>query len=484
MRWRGVLGVEGELTGDGRLIERNSLGWDLAGGPLPLRMARVDVGGHDGAVVVGRIDSITRASNGDIQATGDFDTEGEALEAIRLVTEALQDGVSLDLDDVSFEIRVRADLLAQDDDDEGGLLLLAAAGERDQEERETIAEIGSDDEIMALTSGRIRGATLVAMPAFARARIAIESVGDAGATSAAAVEQAAPRSAGIMPDGETACSCTEGDTNYSPECECGSGGTSGPGDAGAGNGGATSADVISLTAGARSSEPPLAWFQQPALTGPTGIVVTDEGRVYGHLATWDTCHVAYSAAGKCITPPRSSTGYAMFRTGLLRTAEGVDIPIGRITMDTRHASRELGVTAALSHYENTGAVVADVAAGEDAYGIWVAGALRPGVNGEKLRSLRASPLSGDWRPVGASLELVAALAVPVAGFPIPRPAGLVAGGRLVSLVAAGMILPDGTSAPGVHAPPSIVAPTDAQRLATRVRASRVAARLRHPSTVR
>ena len=130
------------------------------------------------------------------------------------------------------------------------------------------------------------------------------------------------------------------------------------------------------------------------------------------------------------------------------TAEDTLIATGKITMGTGHAGQKLSSTAAASHYDNTGNAVADVVAGEDMFGIWVSGALRPSVTDEQVRALRASPLSGDWRERGGSLELIAALAVNVPGFPIPRPAGMVASGgeRLYSLVASGMVPREPTSA--------------------------------------
>ena len=72
VRWSGVIGVEGELTGDGRLIEHNALRWE--GLPLKLRYVASDVGAHDGAVVVGNIDTIERREGGAIWAAGYFDT--------------------------------------------------------------------------------------------------------------------------------------------------------------------------------------------------------------------------------------------------------------------------------------------------------------------------------------------------------------------------------------------------------------------------
>jgi hypothetical protein len=132
------------------------------------------------------------------------------------------------------------------------------------------------------------------------------------------------------------------------------------------------------------------------------------------------------------------------------TREGTEISTGPITMGTRHAGGSLGASATLAHYEDTGTVAADVAVGEDAHGIWVAGALRPDVTADKVRALRASPLSGDWRRIGSGLELVAALAVNIPGFPIPRPAGLVASGQVRSLVASGMVPPARVLTPGTE----------------------------------
>jgi hypothetical protein len=90
---------------------------------------------------------------------------------------------------------------------------------------------------------------------------------------------------------------------------------------------------------------------------------------------------------------------------------------------------------AVKHYDDTASSVADVHAGEDSYGIWVAGALRPGTQPDQIRALRASAPSGDWRPIRGSLELVAVCQVNVPGFPIAR--ARVASGAVMALVAAG-----------------------------------------------
>lgn len=191
-----------------------------------------------------------------------------------------------------------------------------------------------------------------------------------------------------------------------------------------------------LTASAGLFTPPAEWFADPGLVEPSPVVVTDEGRIFGHLAAWGTCHIGIQ--GTCVTPPHSAMDYDQFLTGVRSTTDG-DIPVGQITLGTGHADVKLKAGPAMAHYDNTGVAVADVFAGEDAHGIWIAGALRPGLPEEKVLELRAAALSGDWRIVRGNLELVAALAVNVPGFPIPRPSLAASAGTQISLVAAGVV---------------------------------------------
>lgn len=201
-------------------------------------------------------------------------------------------------------------------------------------------------------------------------------------------------------------------------------------------------ELEALVASAAPVEPPSEWFADPQLEGPTALTITDEGRVFGHLATWDTCHMGEpGGAGVCVTAPKTASGYAFFHTGVVKTSDGPLVPTGVLRFETSHASLKSSANQAQAHYDNTGLAGADIHVGEDAFGIWVAGALRPDLSEEEIRTLRASPLSGDWRYVRGSLELVGALAVNLPGFPIPRPASLVASGEAQTLVAAGMIAP-------------------------------------------
>ncbi len=205
--------------------------------------------------------------------------------------------------------------------------------------------------------------------------------------------------------------------------------------------GVSPAPLFTLVAAAAPAVAPASWFENPNLDGPTALHVDlDTGRIYGHLAAWGVCHIGIP--GVCTTAPRSTSNYAFFRTGLVRTEEGTEVPVGHITLATGHAPIKASAQAAAAHYDNTGSVVADVAAGEDQYGIWVAGALRSGVDMEQATILKAASLSGDWRTIGGyGLELVGALAVNVPGFPVPRTALAASGERQESLVAAGILEP-------------------------------------------
>lgn len=379
--WTGVIGVEGSATGDGRLIEVGALEWST---PIPLRFVEQDVGAHDGATSSGRILSIERDEDGLLHAYGDFDLgSAHGREAARLVQGGYQTGVSMDLDSLAFEVRVSEELLAEQEEmfDEmfGEGSDEPAPVEVDEDGRVKVFEGSADGELFVTTSGRIRAATLVSIPAFAEATIeALDSL---------------------------------------PE------------------------EIMALVASAAPLNPPATWFSSPGLSEPTAITITDDGRVFGHLAAWDTCHVAEPAgAGVCVMAPKSKTSYAYFHTGAVKTSEGTQVPTGVLRFNTQHAGIRASADAAQAHYDHTGLAGADVHIGEDAHGIWVAGALRPGLSEEQVRTLRASPLSGDWRYIQGNLELVGALAVNLPGFPIPRPAGLVASGeKTMALVAAGMV---------------------------------------------
>lgn len=195
--------------------------------------------------------------------------------------------------------------------------------------------------------------------------------------------------------------------------------------------------VLRASATGGEWRPPADHFANPRLVEPTKLTVTADGRVYGHLATWDTPHIGYD--GKLVYPPKSGDGaYGYFRQSQVMTASGDVVPVGIITMNTGHAAENLSADAAAAHYDNTGTMVAAVNVGEDALGIWIAGSMLPDVSPELRTRFSLARVSGDWRQPrpGAGLELIAALSVPNPGFPVQQPRALLEADRL-ALAAAG-----------------------------------------------
>jgi hypothetical protein len=190
--------------------------------------------------------------------------------------------------------------------------------------------------------------------------------------------------------------------------------------------------AVALVAAAFPVKPPRGWFGDPGFTQLEPLTVTADGRIAGHIASWRDDHIGM--AGR-VRAPHSKSGYAFFATGALECDNGEVVNVGQITLTGGHAPLEASVADAVAHYDNTDSAFCDVAVGEDRYGIWVAGALRPEVDESQFRAIRASSVSGDWRPINGSLEMVAVCAVNVPGFPIPR--ARVAGGMPIALVAAG-----------------------------------------------
>lgn len=374
--WRGPLTVEGIETGDGREFKADALTWaDL---PLPLRWNKEDSHGgepHTVAVNVGRIDNIWREDGGLVMGEGVLDLSDEDGQRVHdKIKNQMLRGVSVDVDsikDADMELVWPSD---PDADGEGSPFdMLFASPEK-----------------VVFNKGRIRAATLVDIPAFAEAYIAL--LGEDGAVVAGGEPIGAMREVRVL-----------------------------------------RAAALTVDAPVR---PPAAWFTDPALSVPTGITVTPEGRVYGHAALWGTCHIGQ--AGVCVTPPQEES-HPYFMTGNVWTEDDASVQVGQITVGTGHAPLSYGYRAASDHYDNTGAAVADVAVGNDGHGIWVAGSIRPGTDESRIRELRAAgQVSGDWRRIGGSLRLVGLLAVNVPGFPVPKLRTHLASNQQLALVAAGI----------------------------------------------
>jgi hypothetical protein len=185
--------------------------------------------------------------------------------------------------------------------------------------------------------------------------------------------------------------------------------------------------------------PPKANFSDPGFLGPQTLRV-DGDRIFGHLATWETCHIGIG--GTCTAPPFTQNDYAYFATGVVDTDDG-EVYVGQLTMGIGHAALRMNPVQATAHYDRSDAVVADIAIGEDAHGIWINGMFRSNVPDTVKREIKATAkISGDWRRItrGGELDLVGIVLVNTPGFPIQRTAVVAAGGVQTALVAAGMVL--------------------------------------------
>jgi hypothetical protein len=371
---------EGVATGDGRIFRKGAITTREL--PLPLLWQIQTSDGHTGSVVVGRIDRMERTDDGIGNAFGVFDTGEHGKEAERMVRHGFIRGVSADMDQFEAE------------EDKPKLINTDSSKDSDDTKLEDDAtKVGGEK--LTINKARVMAVTMVPKPAFQECKIFVIDEDDQ------------PQEDTMVPE----------DGIYVEDVE---------------TPGKDAVIASALLASAIPVVPPADWFNNPKLKAPTPITVDDDGRVYGHIAAWNVDHIGLVAGTK---PPRSRSNYGYFHTGVVRTDSGKDVPVGQLTLAGGHASLEASALDAVKHYDDTGSAIADVHAGEDAYGIWVAGGLRPSATPEQIRALRASAPSGDWRPIRGSLELVAVCQVNVPGFPIAR--ARVASGAVVALVAAG-----------------------------------------------
>lgn len=191
----------------------------------------------------------------------------------------------------------------------------------------------------------------------------------------------------------------------------------------ASNGGVWLAEESLVASAMAPTSPPLDWFTTAEPPGLMPLTVTDDGRVFGHLAAWNSCHTGFSDV--CTRAPRSASSYAYFHVGELDTADGKRVSVGKLMVaktgrSGKHAPLDVSRLEAAKHYDDNTAVGAYIRVIDGKHGPWAAGVIRPGLEPEGIAQLKANPPSGDWRRVNGSLELIAALAVPVPGFPVPR----------------------------------------------------------------
>lgn len=389
-RFRALLTVEGVWTGDRRQFGRGALEW--AELPLPLMGTNRTTMGHEGAVSIGHIDRIERAGD-ELWGYGAWAASPEANLIRQGVRDADYRGVSVDVDSWEWELVIPPELEEQNDQimaEIDAMLEGDEPPEPPEPERDDEGNliIPMPEPRERVTKGRVIGATVVPFPAFQEGQI-FDDDPDYELVNVVPGEAPAPSEVPAL----------------------------------------VAAGVI-----APPVAPPLEWFARPSFSGYTPWTITDEGQVFGHVAAWDACHISFPDF--CQAPPRSASQYAHFLHGEVRCDDGTRVPVGQITMGTGHADTDLDAWDTIRHYDHTGTAAADVFIGEDEWGIWAAGALRPGLTPEQVRVSMAAGVSGDWRWIAGNLELVAVLNVNVPGFSSAsqRARGMVASGVARSLI--------------------------------------------------
>jgi hypothetical protein len=397
---------EGDISKDAggmlRVVDPGATNFDRLP-PLPVQLMTVQEQGHDGAVLCGVADEALRQGS-TIILRGNFDAGSEAgVEAERLVRDGVLTTWSPTFGDETTDLEITS----------------------------VDAEGFPESAILHFVSCSLLAGTLTPIQAFSSAKVrlvdAMPLVGERGPemvpvpNNGYTVNGNATTSAGNIKGGlVTSTLIYNGDSEpglvvplKKEPCK--------------------TCSPDALAAAAAPVHPPLEWFDEPDFDEMTPIIVTEEGQVFGLLAGAD-CHIGIQT--KCVTVAQTSRDFGWFNHGLLKTSEGKDVAVGQLTLAGGHAGLELDARSAAAHYDDTRSAVADVQVGwNEKFNVpWFAGALKPGVSEEDVRTLRASGVSGDWRNIRGELQLVAALVVPVPGFPIYR--SRVASGEPEALIVA------------------------------------------------
>lgn len=182
-----------------------------------------------------------------------------------------------------------------------------------------------------------------------------------------------------------------------------------------------------------------AHFRDPKLTGPTPLSVSRDGHLKGHLALWGECHIGVE--GRCITPPRSRSNYANFAKHLAHLDDGTDCYVGSLVLGGGHSPGHYSWEEANEYYGNACRAWANVAIGEDQFGIWISGAPRDSATPADIEDGCMAAVSGHWKKRNGAMELFAILSVNAEGYPVPRPKAYAEMSEILDLCAAGVVQP-------------------------------------------
>ncbi|MGW6391212.1 phage minor head protein [Streptomyces sp. NPDC055103] len=534
-----ALAFEDEETGDGRVFRPGSLYWSGAG-PWPLQYADEMLMGHQGAELAGSIQALGR-EGGRITGSGViYPGRPAGADALMLLEEGAPLGVSVDLDDVSVEFVDRitrdedegqvvllaslpsASLLRLDDGSwsltataatewtaSGAALsrtansvqlvtgkdgrisaaavhaalgdtgtLTAAAGDHDDQDLGTVVHReSSGDLLMRVTRARLRGATLVAMPAYDQARIVLDDQpapstvpDDDEQWAASGPSPAHMRVVNYVKSAPVAVGAREVARALDMKMETVRGHLARAAKAGRivrlapglyvgpateGPDATASADldmdgdeelVASAWTAMKDLPPmPAGWFKEPTqeeLPPGSGGVHYANGRIYGWVAQAGEPHAGYP--GKKLTiESLGALNLTHFLRARFRLDDGRLVKAGAFTMNVGHHRDGAECETAACQFDDTRTVAGIVTVGMNDRGLWFSGAAGPWLSEwdravfqatQPSYHMKAGP-DGRW-------QLRAVLSVPEPGHSSPLLAAAVAERSNLALAAsaAGAVL--------------------------------------------
>ncbi|WP_225846900.1 ADP-ribosyltransferase [Streptomyces sp. HPF1205] len=510
-----AIAFENQETGDGRVFAPGALYWE-GPGPWPLQHAEEMLMGHQGAELAGSIQALAR--DGDrITATGVlYPGRPAGADALMLLEEGAPLGVSVDLDDVSMEFVDRT--LGTDENGDlvllaslpcGSLLrledgswaitatataewtasgatlsrtstgmqlitgpggtvtrealeaafgsrLTAAAGDPDSPDGVLVHSEESGDFIVRITRARLRGATLVAMPAYAQARIVLDDAAEPGAQAIAAASGPSDAHREVVryvkssPVPVGARDVAKGlgmrmETARGHLARAAKAGrivriamglyvgpvTEGPdADLSATSGTELEDLEASAWSAMKAADPmPAAWFREPTedeLPPGSGGVHYADGRVYGWVAQAGEPHAGYTGRNLTIES-LGDLDLTHFLRARFRLDDGSEVRAGAFTMNAPHHRDGAECESAACQFDDTRTVAGIVTVGMSDKGLWFSGAAAPWLSEWDRQVFAACQPSyhmkqgrdGRW-------QLRAVLSVPVPGHSSPLLATAVA----------------------------------------------------------
>ncbi|MFI2300161.1 phage minor head protein [Actinacidiphila glaucinigra] len=553
-----ALAFENQETGDGRIFAAGALYWET--GPFPLQYADEMLMGHEGAELAGAIDTVGRDGDRITGSGVLYANRPAGADACTLLDEGAPLGVSVDLDSVDVEFVDRtisedeegfliyasahlpqASLLRLEDGawmltarsmadwtaagialsrsasavqlitGPGGTVsraavqqafagtgvLTAAAGDADDPDGVVVHAEQAGDFLLRITRARMRGATLVAMPAYDRARIVLDPIGDEEEETAAAVVAAASDDPHervityvassplpVSPREVAAALDMRMDVAHRHLVRAAQSGRlvrlgrgqyvgastipEGPTVIAAGHEDLTELEASAWTAMRDTAPMPAAWFREPTpeeLPPGSGGVHYRNGRIFGWVAQAGEPHAGHP--GKKITiDGLGKLDLTHFLRARFKLDDGQTVRAGAFTMNVGHHRDGAECESAACQFDDTRTVAGIVTVGMSKGGLWFSGAAAPWLSEWDRQVFAACQPSYHMVKGRKGWQLRAVLSVPVPGHSSPLVATAIAERANLALTAAAAGLL--TSGDTVSGHPDAVSVHDADTLSPSV----------------